>query len=413
MSIKKHPINSEVAYTYIVSNKRLTMVAALGVMLGIAVFIFMNSMLAGFDKSSSEAFFKSIPHIRIYKDDEISKPIIKSDNKNIAVIINPKVVPSNNTIVNPKQLIQLLKNQPEVEFVTPQLTVSIFYNNAKTQISGRAIGILPEEANQMFNMESYVVEGSVNDLKNNINGILLGAGVASKMNVREGDNISVTSSVGMTKVMKIIGIFQTNNSMVDKTTAYINIAFAQQLMKKNSSYITDINVNIKDYNKAKGYAPALAQLTSYKAEDWETANETYMAATRMRAIIIRFVSISILLVAGFGIYNILNMTVMQKINDIAILKAIGFNGRDVIRIFVGQALIIGFIGIVFGVVSASIMVSILQNYYVGGDIGYFPIYFKFSNFFKGIFFGFVVTFLAGFIPARKAANIDPVSIFRK
>lgn len=47
MPLKKHPINTEVAYTYIVSNKRLTMVAALGVTLGIAVFIFMNSMLAG------------------------------------------------------------------------------------------------------------------------------------------------------------------------------------------------------------------------------------------------------------------------------------------------------------------------------------------------------------------------------
>ena len=398
MSVKKHPVNGEVAYTYIVSNKKLTMVAALGVTLGIAVFIFMNSMLAGFDKSSSEAFFKSIPHIRIYKDDEISKPIVNQSGKNIPVIVNPKVVPSNNTIVNPKQVIQLLKNQPDVALVTPQLTVGIFYNNAKTQISGRAIGILPEEANQMFNMESYVVEGNVNNLKNNINGILLGSGVAAKMNVREGDNISITSSVGMTKVMKVIGVFQTNNSVVDKTTAYVNISFAQQLMKKNSSYITDINVNIKDYNKAKAYAPELAQLTNYKAEDWESANETYMAATRM---------------AGFGIYNILNMTVMQKINDIAILKAIGFNGRDVIRIFVSQALIIGLIGIVFGVLFASIMVAVLQNYYVGGDIGYFPIYFKLSNFLKGIFFGFAVTFLAGFIPARKAANIDPVSIFRK
>lgn len=413
MSKKKYPINTEVAYTYIVSNKRLTMVAALGVTLGIAVFIFMNSMLAGFDKSSSEAFFKSIPHIRIYKDDEISKPIDHQISQNIPVIINPKVVPANNTIINPKQVIQLLKNQPDVAFVTPQLTVGVFYNNAKTQISGRAIGILPEEANQMFNMESYVVEGNVNNLKNNINGILLGAGVASKMNVKEGDNISITSSIGMTKVMKVIGVFQTNNSVVDKTTAYINIAFAQQLLKKNASYITDINVNIKDYTKAKAYAVNLAQLTNYKAEDWETANETYMAATKMRAIIIRFVSISILLVAGFGIYNILNMTVMQKINDIAILKAIGFNGFDVVTIFVSQALIIGLIGIVFGVLFASVMVASLQSYYVGGDIGYFPIYFKLSNFIKGVAFGFGVTFLAGFIPARKAANVDPVSIFRK
>lgn len=409
----KYPVNSEVAFTYIVSNKKLTAVAALGVTLGIAIFIFMNSMMTGFDIAASESFFKSIPHIKIYKDDELSKPIFKPSGNQQPVIINPKVVPANNKIINPAEIMDVLRNQREVTNVTPQLTVGLFYNNAKTQISGRAIGILPEEANQMFNMESYVVEGSVNDLKNNLNGILLGSGVAKKMNVTKGDNISITSSIGMTKVMKVVGLFHTNNSVIDKTTSYINMAFAQQLLKKDASYVTEINVNIKDYNDAKKIAPQLAQLTNYKAEDWETANETYVAGNRMRAITIRFVSISILLVAGFGIYNILNMTVMQKINDIAILKAIGFNGKDVVRIFVGQALFIGFAGILFGVFFASLLVYFLQNYYVGGDIGYFPIYFKAVNFLKGILFGFAVTFFAGYIPARKAANIDPVSIFRR
>ena len=53
----KYSVNSEVSYTYIISNKRLTLIAALGVTLGIAIFIFMNSMMAGFDKSSADAFF--------------------------------------------------------------------------------------------------------------------------------------------------------------------------------------------------------------------------------------------------------------------------------------------------------------------------------------------------------------------
>jgi lipoprotein-releasing system permease protein len=107
------------------------------------------------------------------------------------------------------------------------------------------------------------------------------------------------------------------------------------------------------------------------------------------------------------------MTIMQKINDIAILKAIGFNGRDVIRIFVTQAIITGCIGIVIGCIMAALMVFRMQKVYVGGDIGYFPIFFAASKFLLGICFGFLITFLAGYIPARKAANIDPVSIFRK
>ncbi len=119
------------------------------------------------------------------------------------------------------------------------------------------------------------------------------------------------------------------------------------------------------------------------------------------------------MVAGFGIYNILNMTINQKINEIAILKAMGFQGKDVIRIFVRQALIIGMIGMFFGVLLCSLLVYLLSKVYVGGDIGYFPISFEPAMYLRGLLFGAVVTFFSGYFPAWKAAKVDPVSIFRK
>jgi lipoprotein-releasing system permease protein len=91
----------------------------------------------------------------------------------------------------------------------------------------------------------------------------------------------------------------------------------------------------------------------------------------------------------------------------------GFQGKDVIRIFVKQGLIIGLMGIVMGLLFAATLVILLSRVYVGGDIGYFPIGFEPVVFIRGIVFGFVVTLLAGYLPARKAANVDPVSIFRK
>jgi lipoprotein-releasing system permease protein len=86
-------INSTIAKTYIFSNKKLTAVAVLGVVLGMSIYIFMNCMLVGFDKSSSASIFKSTSHIRVYKDDQISKPLIEK-NKSTPIIINPKIVPS-------------------------------------------------------------------------------------------------------------------------------------------------------------------------------------------------------------------------------------------------------------------------------------------------------------------------------
>jgi lipoprotein-releasing system permease protein len=107
------------------------------------------------------------------------------------------------------------------------------------------------------------------------------------------------------------------------------------------------------------------------------------------------------------------MTVSQKINDIAILKAMGFKGKDVIKIFVTQAVTIGIMGVIGGMIIATVLITILKKVYVGGDIGYFPIDYEPLKYLQGVLIGLVITFFAGYIPAKKAAQVDPVTIFRK
>jgi lipoprotein-releasing system permease protein len=405
-------INAQIAKTYIVTNKKLTGVAVAGVILGMSIYIFMNSMLMGFDKSSSKSIFKSSPHIRVYKDDEISKPLINSDGMQM-LLSNPKIVPSKNTIINPAQVIASIQSMKDVQIVTAQVNANIFYNSGKSQITGLCSGINPEEANRMYSISSTIVEGKLDALKGNPNGILIGSGVSEKMSLRLNDYVNITSSKGVNKAFKIVGIFKTSNSVIDKSKSYVNILAAQQLLKEGNVYVTDINVNISNPDDAEKVAALIAVRTGYKAEGWKQSNETLMAAQRMRKIIITFVSTTILLVAGFGIYNILNMTITQKINDIAILKAMGFKGKDVIRIFVTQAVTVGVMGVIGGMFMATLIITLLQHVYVGGDIGYFPITYEVTKYIQGIVVGMVITFFAGYIPAKKAANIDPVEIFRR
>ncbi len=405
-------INTNIAKTYIFSNKKLTAVAVLGVVLGMSIYIFMNCLIVGFDGVSYGSIFKSTPHIRLYKEDEVSKPLVQNKTEKY-LIVNPKIVPSNNRIVNPEGVKSLLLKNPKVSVVTPQVTTGVFFNNGKSQISGVAIGIVPEEANQMYNLQSLMVEGSWDALKNNPNSILIGVGIAEKMSLKIGDNLNLTSSKAVNKNLKVVGVFKTSNSKVDKTTSYVNLGSAQQMLKENADYVTDINVNLVDFNDASEVADQLTQITGYKAEGFEQSNETLMAGNRMRKIVMTFISSTILLVAGFGIYNILNMTVSQKINDIAILKAMGFKGKDVVWIFVTQALGIGVMGVIGGLLVATLIITLVQKVYIGGDIGYFPIDYEPLKYLQGTLVGLVITFFAGYIPARKAAQVDPVSIFRK
>jgi lipoprotein-releasing system permease protein len=107
------------------------------------------------------------------------------------------------------------------------------------------------------------------------------------------------------------------------------------------------------------------------------------------------------------------MTVMQKINDIAILKATGFSGGDVIKIFVTEALVMGFLGCLMGLVVGGILIAIMQNVWMGPPVGYLPIYFSPQFFMSSFLLGILATLGAGYIPARKASKVDPVEIFKK
>jgi len=407
-------VNKEIAFTHLLSRKRQTIVASLGVTIGIAMYIFMNSLVTGSNRYSDNAIFKTCPHVRIYKDDVMSVPLANDSSGNHAtVIINPKIANISKNLINPVKLVNDIKKQPEVIAAAPLVTVSLFYNNGKSQMNGTTSGINIMEANTMFDIQSTMVNGDLKTLLSTSNGIIIGIGIANKLNIKLNDNISVISSIGVVKLMKVVGIFKSSNVATDKSKSYMNLAAAQQLLQQGPSYVTDIYVNIKNPAMAPAFASKLESLTDYTGEDWQSANELFVAGKKIRSVMFLCITWAILLVAAFGIYNILNMTIAQKLNDIAILKATGFSGKDVVNIFVMEALIMGVIGNFIGVALASLCVNLVSHIYIGADIGYFPIQFEPAITLTGVIVGMLVTFGAGYIPARKAAKVDPVAIFRK
>lgn len=410
----KLSVNTEIALTHILTRKKQTLVASLGVTIGITAFVFLNSLVLGFNHFFDNTVFKSMPHMRIFKDDEISKSLSSNkDSSSLAIVVNPKILNKTKNLINPQLLVSEIKRQPDVVAAAQWVTVNLFYTSGKSLLNGVASGANIREADAMFNIESTMVEGNARSLESVTNGILIGSGIAEKLNLKLNDNLTVVSSIGASKVMKVVGVFKTSNSAVDKSKSYMNLAAAQQLLREGPSYVTDIYVNVKDPDKVANYKLPFEAITGYKLEDWKEANETFVAGSKTRAIMMRAISGAILLVAAFGIYNILNMTIMQKLNDIAILKATGFSSKDVVKIFVTEAFLMGSFGTFMGLLLASFLINLMSKVYIGGDIGYFPIGFEPTILALGTFVGLLVTVGAGFIPAKNASKVDPVEIFRK
>jgi lipoprotein-releasing system permease protein len=409
----KLSVDYEIALTHISTKKMQTFIAALAVAIGIAAFTFLNSLVLGFNRDSDETLFKSIPHIRLFIDDDVSMPLIKSDsNKYTAVITNPKITNSSKKLSNPQYLVNQIKSKDYVENAASWMNINLFYNNGVAQLNGSSSGVNILEANALFDIQTTVVEGDISELLSTSNGIIIGVGIAENLNIRLNDNISVVSSMGVIKVMKVVGLFKTSNSLVDKTKSYMNLSSAQQLMAQGPDYLTDIYIKVKSPYDAPKYTEDLKLLSGYDVESWQIANESALSQSKTRTVMMRSISFIILLVAAFTIYNIINMTVKQKMHDIAILKAQGFGGTSVVKIFLSEALIIGFMGTIAGMILGAILVNILSKVYIGGENEYFPIQFEPTVMIASLIVGITVTAIAGYFPARHAAKVDPITIFR-
>jgi len=406
-------VDLEIAFTHVLAKKKQTLIVSFAAAIGIAAFVFLNSLVIGFNRDSDESLFKSTPHIRIYVDDKISEPLLNDmANNNIVVISNPKIVNESKKLLNPNKILSEVKQIEDVTTVTAWLSINVFYNNGSAQVNGNSSGVNINEANEMFDIQSSMVEGNLQDLISTPNGIILGVGIAENLSIKINDNISVVSPIGIVKVMKVVGLFKTSNSVVDKSKSYMNLSLAQQLMAEGPDFITDIYVNVKDPDKAASYLPMITERTGYNAEDWKAANESAEASKKTRRIMMGSISFIVLIVAAFTIYNIVNMTVKQKLHDIAILKAQGFAGKSVVKIFISEALIIGILGTTMGLIIGAGLIKAVSKVYIGGDRGYFPIDFEPKIMILGVIIGLLVAFIAGLIPARGAAKIDPVAIFR-
>jgi lipoprotein-releasing system permease protein len=410
----------DITRTHLWSRIKQSSVAALGVTFGIGTFIILVSFMTGLNGLLDGLILNRTPHIRIYNELKPNEyqPIEQNEEfKNtFNVVHNIKPKAGQSRIHNVLPLKAELENDKRVKGVTAQVTARVFYLAGSIELAGVATGIQISDELSLFNFGEYVVQGSPEDLLKSNNGILLGAGIAKKMSLKVGDRVQVGTISGGVFPLKIVGIYQSGLADIDNSQSYVNLKTAQQLLGEGSNYITDLNVKLYDLEESVTMAPDISQKYSVTATDIKTANAQFETGTSIRNIITYAVSITLLLVAGFGIYNILNMLIYEKMNDIAILKATGFSGKDVKKIFISQAMMIGLIGGTLGLIigySVSVLISHTPFHTEAiPTIKTFPVNFDPKFYVIGVVFALISTFLAGYLPARRAEKIDPVDIIR-
>jgi len=407
-----------VAFTQLKDKKTQTIVATSGVAFGIAIFIFLLSCVKGINDYITELSLAQYPHVRLFTESQVSEQSVMDKvfptQENKLFHAKPKV--SLQYLKNGNVATREIANNPTVMAVSASIKAQVFFNVGTTKTTGELIGIDYANENKLMDIDDKVLAGNQQELDIRPNSLIMGKALAERLNLNIGDKFIISTAEGQKYTSTLSAIIKTGIPDKDKTLCYASLKTVQNILQVPPSYISDINIKLIDRKEAAAYAMQLTATYGYKSSDWLKDNPFLFEGESLNRIIFYGIAGSILLVAGFGIFNILNMMIYEKMKDISIIKAIGFMDKDVRSIFMIQALSIGFAGSILGLLTGLMlswgMTFIPYESDLFVSLEHFPMRFNINYYIFGFFFGLLTTALAGYLPSRKAAQLDPISILR-
>ncbi len=410
------PLTLEIALTHIRERLRQTVLSVLGVMTGVGFAVAMAALMQGSQEDFIRRIIDATPHITV-RDDYRAVPWQPADAvyRDAAVALS-SVKPKEELrgIRNPQPKLALLAALPGVA-VAPTLRGPVVLRYGGHDVAVSLLGIEPKAEVRVSKLATDIREGSLSDLYTTANGIIIGSGLSRKLGAGLGDSVSLSSSAGTIRRAKVAGIVHSGVLAIDDATAYARLKVVQVLLDR-PNVINEIRLRLDDVYGARVLAQRIERRLGYRTESWEEINENVLEVFQIRNIIIYTVVGGILVVAAFGIFNIVSTIVFEKTRDIAILKSLGFTEADVRAIFVSEGVLIGACGTLLGwglgYALCRLLGSIEIKVRTFAEQTGLPVTYDWRHYAIAAACALAAAGLAGYLPARRAGRLDPVVIIR-
>ncbi|HML95631.1 MAG TPA: ABC transporter permease [Thermodesulfobacteriota bacterium] len=408
-----------IALKLLTERKRQALVSTLGVAIGVAAFISMSAVMNGFQLYFIRQAIDINAHItlRVQEEDDEGRILRAAYGDGVvADVLGSRPKELKDKIIGYNNFLKQYSADPRIVGIAPHLTGEGIINYGTKDKGVSMIGVDPELERSASVVDDYLQHKNLDKLVTDRNSVILGSELARDLGVKEiGKKVTIVSPAGGLYTLKVADFFDSGITSIDKTRVYFNMRTLQAILDKPNQ-VNELIVKLKDVDDAESIAREMSSDTGYYAESWQRAFRNFLQIFKMQNMITYMIVFAILIVSAFGIFNIMMMTVLEKKKDIAILKAIGYEDREITKIFVIQGILVGFIGALLGCLLGYLIQEWLASlrFDIVGIIRTkgFVLDRRPAFFVYGFIFAMLFSFLASFYPSWRASKLFPVDIFR-
>jgi lipoprotein-releasing system permease protein len=398
-----------IALRFLKEGRLQTALIVVGAAVGVAVMVFLSSLITAVQGNLIDKTLGTQAHIVVKQPDEAARPLYEPGKTELLLRSIQQPPQRLRPILNAKTVLEQTISTPEVRAASPVAIGAGFAIRGEALRAVAITGVEPDTYRSIIDLRERLTKGTY---RAGGSDALIGTDLAGQLGLSVGDKLRLSTSAERSTILNIAGIFDLENKDANERWVVVGLAVAQSLLDIPGG-VTEVVAVVDDVFSAQEVAARVARRTGLSAESWMDRNAQLLVALSSQDSSSKTIQFFVVLAVALGIASVLFVSVVQKSREIGILKAFGTSTRTVLQVFLIQGLVVGFVGSALGSALGTGLALVFRRAVVGPDgRPTLPIEVTPELLLGASAVAVASSVLAGYLPARRAARLDPAVVIR-
>lgn len=394
-----------IARRFLVSGRSQTVLIILGIAIGVAVQVFLISLMDGLQRNLIQRTIGSSPHVTIAPP--LSSPQPLGIGGGAIDDYQRPLKTEESEILSWQRYSDYLGRIDEITVAAPMINGNGYIEKGRSSFPVLIKGITLPEADVIYKFNKNTVSG---DPRPGGNNVLVGVASSDKSGLKVGDTFYLRNQKGSGDYFSIKGIFDLGSSAANNMVV-MSLDRARNFL--DITGISSIEIQVHDVFTADDLAENLrGSLSQVKVESWQERNRELLSGLQAQDTSSAMIQFFVLLSITLGIASVLAIIAIQKSRQLGILKAMGTNDKSAARIFIIQGFSMGFVGALIGILLGLGMTCLFMFGTKSSGGPTYELKITLTNILLPALLAVLSASVAALVPARRAAGLNPMEVIR-